>query len=88
MGVKDKLLAYELYVKQNVLDNDDLKKLFKVTSTSTVQKIKKPILQHMEDNGILMPIGYVHLESAYKVYDVDIKSLEANYAKAKKYGIA
>lgn len=82
----NRIIAFELYLK-GYLTNSDIGKLFDIKETS-INKIKKAVLEETARRGIYMPRGKVDAAIAYEVWGIDTDTLERNYTKAKKYQIA
>ena len=74
--------AIEMYYAQPELSNEDIKKLFGVTGSATIAKLKRPVLDEMKKRGVVPWSQYgVNTEVAFDVWCFDIKDLEKRHKK-------
>lgn len=79
--------ALEVYYTNNDLGNKELRQLFGNISTRTIARLKKLVIEKMEEKGVLRYNNYtINTEVAYEVFGLDIPNLERKYSKILKYG--
>lgn len=78
--------AIEMYYAKPELCNEDIKKLFGITGTATVARIKKPVLDEMRRKGIpKWSSAGINTDIAFQVWGFDIKDLERRYKKLMEF---
>lgn len=80
-------VALEVYYKNNDIGNKEIRQLFGNISCTTIQRLKRLVIEKMEEKGVMRYNNYtVNTEVAYEVFGLDIDKLERKYAKMQKYG--
>lgn len=83
--ITDIRTAIELYYTRLELDNADIKKLFGVTSNTTVGKLKTLVREIMAEKNILFrDPRCVNTIVAYEAWGLNIKDLEERYTNLQK----
>lgn len=77
--------AIELYYSTTELSNSDIRKIFGINSTTSVQKYKKSALAEMaKRNAQTWEAAHVDTECAFSAWGIDIKNLEARMSRLRK----
>ncbi len=79
--------AYRLYYEKYSFSNSDIKQIFGVTSSSTIAKIKREVIDYFAGTDI-NPIhglnGRLDSGYAFEAWGIDINNLEMRYKKLQK----
>lgn len=79
--------AVLLYYKKPALRNADILELFPGIGNDTVQRLKRLAREKTKENGkMLWHSQMVNTPDAYEAWGLDIRTLEAMYAKLRKLG--
>ena len=85
--IKSIPVALEVYYTNNDLGNKELRQLFGSVSANTLLKLKRLVVEKMEEKGVMRYNNYtINTEVAYETFGLDIAGMERKYAKMKKYG--
>ena len=80
--------ALRLYYEKDELDNKDIAALFKGIAPSTVCNMKKEVLAEMDkEKTPRFRYHTVNTEIAYRVWGINVESLEKRRAKLIKLGL-
>lgn len=84
-NVKEAVL---LYYQKPALRNADILVLFPGIGNDTVQRLKRLAREKTKENGkMLWHSQMVNTPDAYEAWGLDIRTLEAMYAKLRKLGV-
>lgn len=79
--------AYRLFYEKYSFSNSDIKQIFGITSSSTVAKIKREVIDFFagtDINPIHSLSGRLDVVRAFEAWGIDIKDLEVRYKKLQK----
>lgn len=80
--------AVRLYYTTYELKNSDIKKLFGVTSSASLARLKDQAREEMAKQGLIPATSFsVHTQAAYIAWGLDIDDLENRMKKLRKLGI-
>lgn len=81
--VKNIEAALRAYYEKEAIGNKDIAEIFGNMSSSTVAEMKKAVRAVELERGVpIFQSRYVHTETAFEVWKIDIKTLETKYKKA------
>ena len=87
VSIKDIGTAVLIFNSKIELETPDIKKLFQVSSDTTVSKLKKQVWEVMTKQGVkCFSKTAINKRIAFEVWNLDIGELEAMYKKQKQLG--
>jgi hypothetical protein len=80
--------ALRVYYGNGHINNDQIKKMFNITSPSMISKLKKPVweAEKKEDIPVVVP-GCINAKIAFRVWDINVGELEKNRKKRLELGL-
>ncbi len=74
--------ALRIFFEKTEIGNAEIKEIFGKTSSSIVQKYKKPVLDVMHTENIYTwGRDSIDTKTAFKVWEIDVNELEKRYKK-------
>ena len=71
------------YYEKEAIGNKDIVEIFGNMSSATIAEMKRAVRKAELEKGLpIFQSRYVHTETAFEVWQINIKSLEAKYRKS------